>query len=100
MNKKFVVVVEGLSTEHEKLFRDFIDKDGSGWWHMVGEVWLIDALSDELTVEKIRNKIMSLSKNPNILVLEISPITWAAYGPESKERSFSKWVEEFWTENK
>ena len=96
MSKKFVVGIEGLSTEQEELFRDFIRKDGSGWWHWIGGFWLVDAATDELTVSKIRDQIRDVLSEADALVLEVSPITWAAWGPESENRSLSKWVSEFW----
>ena len=96
MTKKFVVGVENLSPEQQKLFRDFIQKDGSGWWHWIEGLWLVDAATDELTVSKIRDKIKNISKDSNTLVLEVSPITWATFGPESEDYSFKKWVQESW----
>ena len=99
MSKKFVVSVEGLSVEEQILLRDFIVKDASGWWHMIEGIWLVVAVTDRLTVSNIRNEIMNISKASKMLVLEVSPITWAALGPESEDHSFSRWVKEYWTAN-
>lgn len=93
MSKKFVVCIDVLSQELEIKFKEFLR--GSGWWHRMDGVWIIDG-TDELTVSKIRDFLVNLGKDANTIVLEVSPVTWAAFGPESENSSFSKWIETYW----
>ena len=93
MSKKFVVCVDGLSQEMESKFKGFLED--LGWWHWMSGVWLVDS-SDELTVSKIRDYLVELDKHINAIVLEVSPVTWASFGPESDDRSFSKWINSNW----
>ena len=93
MSKKFVVCIDGLSQEQESKFKEFLD--GSGWWHWMDGVWIIDG-TDALTVSEIRDYLADLGKSPKIIVLEVSPVTWASFGPESDNLSFSKWINMYW----
>ena len=96
MRKKFVIGVNSLSVEQKKLFKKFVEQDGSGWWNWIEGFWLVDADDDRLTAEKIRDELCELSNVGRILVLEVSPDNWAAYGPETEDKSISKWLKVSW----
>ena len=65
---------------------------------MLDGVWLVDTQTDELTATKIRDYIVGLNKkNANVIVLEVSPVTWSSYGTETDKHSFSRWIKKYWS---
>ncbi len=55
-----------------------IKKAGSTWWHNLDSTWLIKAEADATA---IRNYLLPhIYKSDRLLVAELVPGTWAAYG--------------------
>ena len=98
MNKKFVVGISALSDDQKKELLKYFRANGWGWWHWIRDLWLVDS-DDDFGPEKIRDHIGKIAPGSDVVVLEVSPITWATRGPEKKGRSFSRWLEEFWNED-
>ncbi len=96
MNKKFIIGVGDLTNDQKEKLQDFIKESKSGWWHHLDHVWLLSAMPDKLTVAKIRDFLLVAAPGVHVLVLEVSPITWATFGPETDNNSFSMWIRKYW----
>ena len=95
MSKKFVVGVSGLSDDEKSQFKAFVKENGWGWWHWIDELWLLSTTGNKDSTE-IRDKIIEIAQDSNAIVLEIEPVTWRSYGPESDDVSFSTWLKRNW----
>ena len=97
MSKRFIVGVDDAPLEKLGALKEALGRNGAGWWHWIDGFWLVDTNEVELTPAMLRDRVHRVCPKCNVLVLEVSPVTWAAYGPESESRSFSKWIEEYWS---
>lgn len=92
----FVVGIDPISPEQTETFRKWLDRDGVGWWHWVEGLWLITTFEEEMGIEDIRDKICEISPGTTTLVLEVTPATWAGYGPSSGKKNMFSWLKTDW----
>lgn len=81
MTRRFVIAADKLTPDQEKEFKDFLHEFG-GYWHWIENFWLLVVEGDEdISSEKIRDKVKALNKASRVLVLEVgSDIDWAGSG--------------------
>ncbi len=98
MKKRFVVAIGTSTPEQDQAFREWIS--GSyGWWHWIGNVWLIVDLNGMLTAAVIRDQLLECYPGVTTLVLELGvseSCTWSGFGPNTEQRNMFKWLENNW----
>ena len=96
MTQRFVVLASDLSAEESKSFFNWLKENDCGWWHWIDNCWLV--YNEEtwgITAQKLRDALVKAAPAKNCLVLEIDePITWAGFGPTSKERNMFRWIKD------
>jgi hypothetical protein len=101
MRKRFVVCLNSSTPEQNKAFKDYISETGMGWWHWLGDTWLLTDSSGVRTAEGIRAKLKELYPGVHQLVLELrgKDDTWAGFGPNGangSSKDMFKWLRENW----
>jgi len=71
MKHRFVVAVDGMTSEEEKRFIAWIQENGLGWWHWIANFWLLTSHRDSITAELIRDTLNDIARGKYKLVLEI-----------------------------
>lgn len=96
MRRWFVVGTESITAEQEKSFVDYIQSTRMGWWHWIPNFWLCTG-DDAPNCDVIRDKFLTIAPGKDIIVVEVNPITWAAYGPKSDKRDMFPWLNSTWS---
>ena len=98
MKKRFVVVANPTTQEQDKVFQDWLNTRGLGWWHWLNETWLINDPNGLHEAADIRAKAMECFPGIYNLVLELTPTsdTWAGYGPTKSGKDMFEWIRNFW----
>jgi hypothetical protein len=91
----FVVGIEPITTEQEKSFIEYISAKQMGWWHWIPNFWLILGLNTP-SCSEIRDELHRLAPSETIMVVEVSPVSWAGYGPNAGEKNMFPWFAENW----
>lgn len=92
--KKFILAVEGLSNETAKELVSIFEKNNLGYWHYVGDLWLIYAKHDtKINASWIRDEVGKLGKN-NCFAMEVPDgyMGWAARSPKNSH----EWLHTYW----
>lgn len=95
--RKFVVCIDGETSNDVSAIKEYVGNQKFGWWHWIDNVWLLTTSNPEIKATDIRDAIRKLSESKWVIVIEVNSVTWAAYGPETSERSMSKWIKEHWS---
>lgn len=91
MTRYFSIAVEGLSAlEETKLAEGW---RGYGWWHGVGNFWLLRDHTDTMTAGSVRDNIRALAPSARVIVLDVNPNTWSASAMTQSNRD---WLEKYW----
>jgi hypothetical protein len=97
VTRRFVIATDPLSAAEQKKLSAFLK--GYGWWHWLPNFWLVADTTNRLTVEKIRDEIVNISKTTRAWVLQVEPVTWAALTKEDDQgRDGTDWVKRIWSE--
>src|ERR1700726_4630482 len=99
MTRRFVVGVDGLTDDSDTKFREFLKSCGAGYWHWIPNFWLITTDDEDVSAEKISDKLNDLKAKRN-LVLEIpEDISWYGWGaPNAKGKSMYEWLMTTWAD--
>ncbi|WP_137923938.1 hypothetical protein [Cupriavidus sp. 2SB] len=94
MAKRFIAMVgEEVTKEQRDQVTAFVKSKGLGFWHWVGNVWLLTSSSDDLTASTLRDSIRDLTGgDPMVMVLEVEPKTWAGFGLTGR----FEWIKKNW----
>ena len=65
MKKRFIVCLENSNNEQDDLFLNFIKENGLGWWHYIGNFWLLTDAYGKLSANLIRDKLNEIYGNRN-----------------------------------
>jgi len=85
MGKRFVAMMaEEVTKEQRDAITAFVKAKGFGFWHWVGNAWLLSTDAKEWTAEKLRDELRTLASGPLLLVLEVKGGTWSAFGTKGR----------------
>ena len=102
MNRRFVIAVDGLTSEEQDKLRQFLATHGA-WWHWIDNFWLLSITSDDetISVRSIRDSIKEINKNTRAIVFEFpEDISWATFGKKNADgRSMGDWLKETWAKD-
>jgi hypothetical protein len=96
MTQHFVIAIESIDEDHKKILRAFFAEHGS-WWNWIPGFWMFVSTED-ITTSAIRDKIREItaSDNSDMMVLQVTPVTWSGYGPSTETRNMFKWLRNHW----
>jgi hypothetical protein len=94
--KRFVIGTNRTTVEQDKVFLNILRTRWPhlGWWHQINETWLIIDLSDELTVNALRDATHQAFPGIYKIVIEVPghSTPWAGWG----QGADFVWVNEQW----
>ena|SRR5437763_7438645 len=95
MTRHFVIGTEA-NGEQNRALRNYFNEHGT-WWNWIPGFWLF-VTDEDLTVARLRDRVKRITAetNPDVMVLEVTPVTWAGYGPGDKDRDMFKWLRNNW----
>jgi hypothetical protein len=96
---RFVVSVTPGTPEQNESFKNYLNNIGVGWWFWITGTWLVVDLKGKATATSLRDAVTQIFPTLNTMVIEIregSSITWAGYGPKTKQQDMFKWMRETW----
>ena len=92
--KTFLVAVDqDATTAQRDAFTNYLRQHPTaGFWHDISSTWVIvERRPGALTAVSLRDKVMELMPKVTHLVIEMNPITYAAYSPETGH----KWLGDY-----
>lgn len=95
MKKRYVICVDGANAEQENKITALIKSINLGWWHRMGNVWLVYDSSDRYTALTLRDALRKEVPSPTFLVLALDDggARWGGFGaPE-----MFKWLHRNWS---
>ena len=94
MKKRFLVAAQGMTEEHEKRFISWLNENKAGWWHWIGNFWLIVDRNSKLTAQQIiSDKIDDIADVKRALAMEIEEdVDWHAVYQDEKMTSWLKQI--------
>jgi hypothetical protein len=102
MTRRFVIGTDGLSTEKERQFTEFLKGHGAGYWHWVPNFWLVvDEEPSKLGAEMIRDKLSELEARRSLVMEIAEELDWATQArglPPGK--NLTDWLETQWADSK
>jgi hypothetical protein len=66
MKRRFIVAVSGLDQADQNKFSEFIRENGLGWWHWIGDFWLLTSKSEAVSVTQIRDHIKNFKEQQTV----------------------------------
>lgn len=81
--KRFVLGTDRTTPEQDRAFIDILNMrhPGIGWWHQLGEMWLISTHSDSLTTAELRDAATQAFPGVSLIVIEAAgPNCWSGFG--------------------
>jgi hypothetical protein len=100
MKRRFVIAVDGLTAQNEKLLQDHLLQYGY-WWHWISNLWLFVTRDEAVSATEISEKIVSLQDDhPRVFVMEIpEDVTWTTFGKKNKKgQDMSDWLKKTWVD--
>ena len=93
--KHFVIGTNRTTPEQDAQFLKILRERWSrlGWWHQVGETWLVIDATDTLTVTDLRDAAMVAFPGIYLMVLQVLPLNWSGFGPND---TMFPWMREWW----
>ena len=96
--RKFVVIINEETQEDVSSFIEYVKQQRFGWWHWVSNVWLLTTRNQQMSAREIRDKVREITGGKVTVVIEVTSVTWAAFGPTG-EKSISKWIRDTWSKS-
>lgn len=100
MTRRFIVGVDGMTPEQNKALADRLASLGCGWWHWIGNFWLVSDSSGKLTNSVLRDVVLEIAPGGTNLVLEVVGSTnWSGFGPNSQgneKHNMFRWLQDNW----
>jgi hypothetical protein len=91
MTKYYSVAISDLDPEQEKQLAE--KWRHHGWWHAIPDFWLLKDRKNETTAGMLRDQVKQIAPMARIMVVEMTPITWAG---TSMTESNREWLKKFW----
>jgi len=98
MKKRLIVLHDLTTSKRDEAFLNFLKKERMGWWRWFEGSWLLVTSNEAHTAESIRDTLVTIYPNVNLLVLELKPDgtdTWAGFGPSPPQSIFT-WLRDYW----
>jgi hypothetical protein len=70
---KLVVTLNPSAPENEKVFRDFLQAHGWGWWHWLANFWIVDTGSSSYSSQELSADLQRISQLFTILLQNCRP---------------------------
>ena len=99
VKRRFVVGIDQETSEDVSSFFKYIEQQEFGWWHWIGNLWLLTTDDKQITVVAIRDKLTKITNGGRVIVIEVSSTYWATYGPKgekSESENMSRWIHDSW----
>jgi hypothetical protein len=99
MKKRFVVALNSNTEEQNKKFKEYIKKNGYGWWYWIDGFWLLTDSKGKLTASKLRTDMDEFYPGVRRLVLEMrdGDDTWSGFGPKKDGKNMFDWLHHNWS---
>lgn len=99
MMRRFVIGVSGLSKDKSTAFKDTLNEYG-GWWHWIGNFWLLVTDDEDLDVEVLRDRLSSLEAERAVVFEFPEDISWATLGGVNKDgKHMADWLKNTWADD-
>jgi len=101
MKRRFVLATNSTTAAEDQVFKDRLNAEfpGLGWWHRLGELWLITESKGRLDAKRLRDLARECFSGKRLLVLEINADgdTWAGLGePAGNTKETFAWLHTQW----
>ena len=96
MKRRFVVGIDHETSEDVSSFLKYIRQHKFGWWHWIGNLWLLTTHNEKITAVAIRDKLAQITGGKTAVVIEVTSITWATRRHTGKKEDISKWIRDQW----
>lgn len=94
MNNKLFVALNPSSAENEKVFRDFLQAHGWGWWHWLANFWIIDTGALAYSPQQLSADLYRIFPVIYHFVAQLPPdASWWAYGPHTTGLDMFPWLQ-------
>jgi hypothetical protein len=101
MKRRFIVAIDGMTDQQESTFISYIQNQGLGWWHWIGNFWLLVSIDKKLNADEIRDKLLEIVPEKYSLVLEVhNSISWYGFGLNKPPKDMFNWIKETWHPDK
>src|SRR5258708_6015924 len=95
MNNKLLVAINPASAENEKVFRDFLQSRGWGWWHWLANFWIIDTGVLSYLPDQLSADLQRIFPAIHHFVAQLPDgALWWAYGPYTTGLDMFDWLQQ------
>lgn len=97
MRRRFVIGIDDLNAEQERIFRQYIQTKGD-WWHWIGDLWLLTTMDEGISTKEIRDFILRTKPGVRTVVFEFpEDINWSASSSTNAEgNKLADWLRQKW----
>jgi hypothetical protein len=98
MSRYFAIGIENADEDQKNALRAWFEDEDEGegtWWNWIPGFWMFVTKDDEMAANEIRDKVREITKS-NVIVLQVTPVTWSGYGPNAEKRNMFTWIRENW----
>ena len=93
MSKRFIIAVESESPNLRDSFTQHLATLGCGYWHWIGNVWLVEDPRPGQTPELWRNEAWRFFPGETVFVTEVPPGSgWSAWSSQEA----IDWLNQVW----
>lgn len=95
--KRYLIAVEGLTSENEARLRRYLNSNGE-WWHWVANVWLLSTPdSSSLTASSISNCLDELGRTKYLVLEVLTDGDHVTKGPRAENGArMGDWLRAVW----
>ena len=89
---KFIIAIDDLTQDEKTELQVFVEGSGMGWWHWIGNFWMISTSDNDMTIAIIRNNIRKITNKMFIVIKVDNAESWSGYGESEK----FEWLQKNW----
>jgi hypothetical protein len=98
--KKIVALAKAMTAAQDRVFIDYLNTKGAGYWHWIDGAWLLNFPSNDVTCEAVRVALDAACPDNRTLVFEVDvKRDWNGRGPEGAnegKNTYFSWVIANW----